>query len=986
MVIDHNEISILNELDLLEKPLQERIDSNHVHSYVSVSDKSLNIIHLNIRSIRKNFNNLLVLLQAYNLYVCDIIILSECWQIIDDKNFNIEGYNIYYNQGQLNQNDSVVIYTKQNINFNFTNFKLNTSGVTLTKLCFHFNDTTYGVTCGYRPPSSDIHCFLNDLEDYLLKNSTNQIELFLGDINIDILKKDDNSSNLYLSIFSTFGYESLINGYTRVTSSSMSCLDHIFIRNQVRNKFNSFSYILDADLTDHFPIMINLSNKNIMGQQRKSITKVVETINVDTFENRIKDIDWHKVTSINNVELATDHFSNIISDIIKHSTIKKSYNYKENKKIKPWISNGIIESIKKRDRMKKKLLLNYSNNEEVIYKTYRNNLNKIIQKRKHDYYKQKIEYNCNNYKTIYKIISEATDEAVPDRNSPLQIKDDNAIPFSNNAEMANYCNKYFNEVGVEMFEKIETPVNLFQLQYNSESSMFLTPVSDKEIIQHISTLKNNCSSGVDKVNAELIKRCHMYLVKPLKHIINLIFETGVVPSHFKIAIITPIFKAGDQTKVNNYRPISVISNFSKVFEKCIKSRLENFLQKNQILSKNQFAFTNGLSTNDAIYELTRNITNNLDNNKKCLTVFLDLAKAFDTVPHNTLLDVLNAYGVRGVVLDVFKSYLSERQQTVKIGNSISDPLIVKIGVPQGTVLGPLLFITYINSLTDIKIDNGLVVSYADDTAVIFSGSSWDNVKISAEDGITKIMQWLNTFKLTLNIAKTNYIAFSLTAANRPNFSSLQLDDVNSELNEVDSTKYLGLIIDLHLKWDKHVTKLSNNIRRLILKFYTLREILSKKLLLTIYKSLVESLLRYGLLAWGALYNTSLRQLNVVQKYILKVINRKGKMFPTKYLFSKDLLDIRSLYILNVCSLVHKSSNPNIKTFVKHTYNTRCKINKHLSIPNSNTNINKRFINYLAPKFYNLIPYQIKSIIILKKFNQECSQFIFENLNKFLCFL
>lgn len=616
----------------------------------------------------------------------------------------------------------------------------------------------------------------------------------------------------------------------------------------------------------------------------------------------------------------------------------------------------------------------------AAYKNYRNNLKKIIEKQKYLFYKNKIDNNKNNLKKIYEIISEATDEKKCNNTKNFEILDDNGASFTNRKDMANYCNSFFTEIGIKMHDKIATPDVPFQIDYNSQSSMFLKPAHKNEIIGYINSLKNSCAPGYDGVDSRLIKHFHLYLVDPLVHLINTVFRTGVVPSDFKKSIVTPIFKAKDKSKITNFRPISVMSNFAKIFEKCLRDRLMNFLISNNILSKKQFGFCNGLSTTDAIYELTKNITNNLDNGNKCLAVFLDLAKAFDTVPHDALIDVLHLYGVRGSVLRVFESYLSDRNQIVKIQGTHSDPLTVRIGIPQGTVIGPLLFITYINSLTDISIENGLVISYADDTVVVFRAKSWNDLRDRTEIGISKIRNWLDSFKLSLNVDKTKYIAFSLTAANRPPFSHISANGFEKEIKEVSSIKYLGIIIDKNLKWKEHVSKITNNIRALIRMFYTLREIMCTKLLICVYRALVESLLTYGITVWGGLYKNSLHQLEVIQKYILKIIFKKGRRYPTQLLFGDDILCVRSLYVHNICTFIYKR---NLKNYIDHSYPTRANVARHLTVPNSNSNINMRFLNYLGPRIYNLLPGALRAIHNYRKFFTDCKIYISRNLHKFM---
>lgn len=259
---------------------------------------------------------------------------------------------------------------------------------------------------------------------------------------------------------------------------------------------------------------------------------------------------------------------------------------------------------------------------------------------------------------------------------------------------------------------------------------------------------------MDGITAEILKETVQIISPLLVHLINIIYKNGTWPNSLKLAVIKPLHKKGDKYIIENYRPISLTSTIAKVLEKSIKHRLVKYLEKFNLLSKKQFGFRQNTSTNDAIAYLTNEIYQSIDSSKPSVCVFIDLAKAFDTISHKRVLEKLRDFGVRGICHKLFSDYLTNRTQYVKIENFLSDPKTVLCGLPQGTVLAPIMFIIYLNDLLTLDI-KGSIVSFADDTAIYFKGNSWDEVRQTVEVDLKVIKDWFDENLLTINIDKTS---------------------------------------------------------------------------------------------------------------------------------------------------------------------------------------------------------------------------------------
>ena len=360
--------------------------------------------------------------------------------------------------------------------------------------------------------------------------------------------------------------------------------------------------------------------------------------------------------------------------------------------------------------------------------------------------------------------------------------------------MAEKFNKYFTNVATDLITSLKNRKNTYNcttnFDNNSQNKVCFNkfdPITHTEIFEAISKLKNGSSPGLDKISSDLLKKHSLTFCKPLSHIFNLCISQNKVPDAFKVAIITPIHKKSLISALENFRPISVISNIAKTFEKILKKKLIFYLESNNLLFEYQFGFRPHRSTDQAIANVTKLIYTALDEGKKCAAIYLDLAKVFDTVDHDKLLSKTQNIGITGSALSLIKSYLENRKQRVKINSTISNENTIKCGVPQGTTLSPVLFNIHLNDIKLLKL-NSKIVCYADDTVLICIGSSWNEVFQNIEVDLKSIHNWLSDNSLFLNLNKSTILLHSLSEQTLPPIHNIKIHDSNC--NTLDSCSYI----------------------------------------------------------------------------------------------------------------------------------------------------------------------------------------------------
>ena len=958
-----------------------------------IYNNKMKILNINARSIIKNYNEFAVILQNFEISF-DIITMEETW--LDDSLtplVQMDGYSlITKHKKRRKEGGGIGIYVRNDLKYiersdldcpegyeDFFSYKF-------IEIVNEIPSKNIILGVLYRPPGGNtVQDFTEHLNMLLPKlNKENKNLVLMGDTNINILKCSEHKPSAdYLDTLLSYGLIPKITVPTRVTHSSATLIDHIFTND--KSSGQSLAGTIKSSMTDHYFNFILLESSTKLEYPKTITYRPFTASNVSRFEDALNNYDYTDIMSMENVDDAYDGlilaYDSVLDKTIPEKTVKFN-KYKHN--LKPWITKELRLSIKQRDKLHQKLkrCKNKIKRDtlEKEYIDYRSNLHKQIKSAKRYYERQIFEKHKNDIKLIWDNINRLIGKNVNKTSVPDKILCENGNTLSNLKDIADGFNDYYVNVGPNLSKKINSEkMEKSNMPFiTNPKSFFLYPTHAEEVINVITLLKPKTSTGHDKISPKLIKQLYdrkhnepiraRGVIPPLVHIINLSLSTGVIPKAMKLAKVVPIFKnKGASTDTSNYRPVSLLPVLSKVLERIVYNRLFQFIVKNKILNKSQYGFQKDLSTELAILELQDRINNSLNKNECCVGIFMDLSKAFDTLDHKILLYKLNHYGIRGIALSWFQNYLSDRNQFVCVNGTNSGHLPIKCGVPQGSILGPLLFLVYVNDLASVS-KHAATILFADDTNVIYTGKNYEDICMLVQTDLKIISDWFRCNKLALNETKTNYVIFHLSHKKPPENFSITLNGI--ELNRVKNTKFLGVIISENLKWNDHINYVSSKVSRATGILARLKYCLPKCILLMIYNSLCLSHLAYAITVWGSSPPSTIdRLVKLHKKGIRHVCNSKYNAHTEPLYKEMKILNLPDLFKLNCNKLMYRKNNGTLHSY--HSEQLKTKSERRITIKDTRqkydvdlfthkaiSKINS--INSKVASAWNTLPFEIKT--------------------------
>lgn len=808
----------------------------------------------------------------------------------------------------------------------------------------------------YRPPSGDFDVFLNRMNEILdiLSNSCKHV-IIVGDFNV-YFNTLSNRTVLLVDILNSYGFTQHILGNTR----QGACLDNIFVN---FNEILNFSTdIVDGVSSDHQAVEIQVDMMDTVASidTTRIMYRPLTQHGINSMFQILNQADWSFLQSSCSANPKANIFMDIFANALKTSFPERGRTVRRDHHIS-WFNND-LKVMRDNLQFLNSLSKTYRLPELAAQaRRYRCHYRNAINKAKKEANSRFIQQADSCIKAAWQVVNEQRG-ACRGGDLPGNITaSDFNIFFSNIAEET-LRNIPHVKIKAENFLKQQNKIP-------TDQGFHFKEVTYVKVRDAINNLKNKHSKDIYEVSVSLLKKIKDTLIIPLTKLLNFCINEGVYPDCFKISKVIPVYKKGDRAEVNNYRPISLIPALSKVFEYLLKDQLLSYFEKNSILNNFQYGFRKGKSTTLALMDLLEYVVEGFEDGLYIGATLCDLSKAFDCISHDILLTKLRYYGLNDLSLELMKSYLIGRKQQTSTGGVLSGETSVDHGVPQGSILGPLLFIIYVNDIGN-STEQKLVL-FADDTTALCRRETLRELDSMMTGVVSELNDWFAANKLSLNINKTEKILFSLR--------DLGPDDEARS----DAVRFLGVHLDTTLVFEEHINVVSKKITKAIFLLKNLKKTVDNNVVLMVFHALVQSICNYGLLAWG--HAPQAERVFKLQRRALRAVEGLNYRADVREVFKKlNVLTLPCRYILDCLSYIKKNVNRYNLCSDVHAYETRQADNVYINF----LRLKKSSIAtlYYAPKFFNKLPRTMRFLsekdFILQVKNMLCTN-AFYSFDEFL---
>ena len=943
----------------------------------SLNHNKILILNFNIRSFNSNVDEFSVFLDEL-IFKPHIIVLSETWFSNTNKG-DISGYTGFHSC-RISRGGGISVYISNSLHTKNVLCSIDSSPeVETVHINVTFNETEKNTSLDiigvYRPPEpSHIDSFIDKLDLLLNSLDANKNIILAGDLNVCVLRQDS-ASNKLLDLMRSY---SLIPHM--IIPTRPNPLGNDTLIDQIWTNFSSdleAGVFNDTKITDHcinFAFLpVETKTKAIKIKFRDHSEMCINEL-IDKLTNF--SLFFPLLTANKNYNEKFDLFVDEIERIYKKCCPIKTKTLSETKIKKPWINHKIVLMIKR----KHYLFQRYKNGALSYYEfqQYQKSLSKIIKKAKISYYKNKYNSCKGDSSKTWKITNNILGHGKHEKTKSFSILH-NSTMVTNDSEISDIFNDYFINVSNNLSMGIAVS-NTNPLSYMGEqrvNSFIFAESTTTEVSKVIKGFKNK-KSTLNNIPILILKKISHIISPVLSELFNESIKYGIFPNRLKIGRVIPIHKSGSQKEVGNFRPITTLSLFSKIFEKLVHKRLSKFIAKYKLINENQFGFQKNKNTSDTILEFLDNFYDSINNDQHLLAIYLDFSKAFDTVNHDILMKKLFHMGFRGAIHSWLYTYLSNRKQYVAINDSTSKIYETNIGVPQGSTLGPLLFILYINDMSN-SLAHSKILHFADDSTMYVNFDKNKDISLDINNELESIHNWLRCNKLYLNVSKTKYMIIN----NRDRPPDLNLKIGNSNIERCSEHKFLGVYIDDRLTFSTHISKISSKISRGIGVIRKMKQIVSREVLRQLYFSFIYSNFTYAITTYGSASRNQLKRLNNLINKSIKIVSNVDRLTP-EICKREKIFDFQmsfryfcsiKMYQVTYLGQHNYFINKMASLRINHNYETRSSTSEIYSIPHYNYAKCQNSFPFIGTKFWNELPTTIRNSENLAKFKQNLKNHI-----------